>query len=215
MNNDSPAELIRMTASNFAITPDTMALDQILRLLRETACIRALAEDRLRQQIEANKAEVQRMNGQLASINRPTKEMYEQLGVAEGNRDPEHDDVFRLLRRNLLELDNRKIALAKQLTELQSTVNQLRQRKLVSLKRQEEMQKLKDDAMQRIVAKNYNSTSMKIALYKKLGVHIQETDDGEKILVLDKLKSQASVLHVDDKYSKYFVNCWVWDHIRQ
>lgn len=215
MNNESPAELIRLTTSSFAITPDIMALELIQRLFEETARLRQLSEEKLRKEIEAEQMDVQRMNAELNEAGRPGPELYEALGIEESKRDPENDDIARLLRAKLLELDNQKISLAKQLTELQSVVNQLKQTRLQYQKRQDEVQKQKDDALQSNVAEHYNSTSMKIALFKKLGVHIDSTEDRDKILVIDKLTNQANVLEVDEKYSDYFVSNWVWDRIGQ
>ncbi|WPK23459.1 hypothetical protein PUMCH_000700 [Australozyma saopauloensis] len=213
MNNESPAELIRMTAGGFAIKPDTLALEQIARLLDETAQLRHQKEEALRQELESEQAELQRLSAEMAETQRPGADLYELLGVEENRRDPENDDIMRLFRARLLELDNDKIALAKQLTELQSVVNQLKQTRLQLQKRQEELQRLKEDAVQSNVAEHYNSTSMKIALYKKLGVHVESTSEGDKILVIDKLTNQASVLEVDPKYSDYFISNWVWDKI--
>lgn len=215
MNNESPAELIRLTTSSFAITPDIMALDLIQRLFEETARLRQLSEEKLRKEVEAEQMEVQRMTAELKEFGRPGIELYEALGIEESKRDPENDDIARLLRAKLLDLDNQKISLAKQLTELQSVVNQLKQTRLQYQKRQDEVQRQKDDALQSNVAEHYNSTSMKIALFKKLGVHIDSTEEGDKILVIDKLTNQANVLEVNDKYSDYFVSNWVWDRIGQ
>lgn len=219
MNNESPAELIRMTAGGFAILPDTSVLEQIARTIKETVQKRCLAEDALKTEIAAAEAENERLSTELNEANRPGPEIYDLLGVEKSKQDPENDDVLRLFRAKLLVLDNDKIALAKQLTELQSIVNQLKQSQLQLQRRQDELKRAKDDAVQSNVAEHYNSTSMKIALYKKLGIHIESVNLGadgsyvDKILVIDKLNDSASVLAVDQKYSEYFISNYIWDRI--
>lgn len=207
-----------MTAGVLTASPDVAVFDETTRILEETAQIRRQYEDKLRKELQAAQNENNTLKAELSAANRPGPDLYDLLGISESQRDPENDDVFRLLRSKLLDLDNEKIALAKQLTELQSVVNQLKQDRLQLQKRQEDLRRAKEDALQSNVAEHYNSTSMKIALYKKLGVHIESASDDagspeDKILVIDKLSNLASVLAVDQKYLDYFISNYIWDRI--
>lgn len=216
MNNETPAELIRMTAGSFAIAPDTAALEQISRLIEETAHIRRRAEEKLLEEVTAAQQENERLLAELSAASRPGETLYEYLDIKEDNRDPGKDDVFRLLRSKQMDLDNEKISLAKLITEAQSVVNRLQQEMLQIQNRQQELRRAQEEALQTDVADNYNSTTMKISLYKKMGVYIEtsrDDNDGDKILVIDKETNDASVLAVDDKYLNYFISNYLWDRI--
>lgn len=217
--NDTLADLIRLTAGVLTISPDVAALEEISSVLEETAHLRRISEEKLRKDVENAQNENTTLKAELVAANQPGADLYDRLGIQESDRDPANDDVFRLLRSKMLDLDNEKIALAKQLTELQSVINQLKQDRLQIQKRLEDLRRAKDDVLHNNVSEHYNSTSMKIALYKKLGVHIESVggDDSEsqedKILVIDKLSNLASVLAVDEKYLDYFISNYIWDRI--
>lgn len=217
-NNETLAELMKLTAGVITSLPAVTEIEKISRIIEETAQLRRQSEDKLRKEIQAAQNENNTLKAELNAANLPGEDLYDLLGIHESQRDPENDDVFRLLRSKLLELDNEKIALAKQLTELQSVINQLKQDRLQLQKRQDDLRRAKEDALQSNVSEHYNSTSMKIALYKKLGVHIESASDGsesaeDKVLVIDKLSNLASVLSVDQKYLDYFISNYIWDRI--
>lgn len=215
MLDELPDRLIVQTIENFETQPDIASLDRIADTLKKTDDLRRRKEEALKTDENRLRAELAELTAGLRELNRPsaaTLEALLRLGKPQGGR-PAEDDVFRLMNDKSVELDSLKVSLAKQLTDLESSINQLNMAKITLTRQSEELAAERSQAMAQNVLTNFNSYSMKISLYKSFGVHIEEFGDSERIIILDKSSNLTSVLDVDEKYSDYFISNYIWDRM--
>ena len=87
-------------------------------------------------------------------------------------------------------------------------------KKISMSRRRDELASEREQALAANIASNLNSSSMKISLYKSLGVHVEDFDgESDKIIIFDRGTDLTSVLPVDEKYLDYFISNYIWDRL--
>lgn len=215
MLDESPDSLIYAAIDNFETQPDIASLHRISETLKKTTELRNAKTERLQKDIQILENELAELTNELKLLHQPGATMHETLGqMGNGQKQTEEQNVFKIMNNKSVELDNLKVALAKQLTDLESSINQLNMAKLNLSRQSEDLASQKEQALSNNIADNFNSSSMKISLYKLLGVHVEDFDtQNDKIIMFDKLLNLTSVLQVDEKYSDYFISNYIWDRL--
>lgn len=210
-----PDTLIDSTIENFLTQPDIDSLARIAENLKKTNELRETKIENLRNQITSLQSEVDALRGEIKAMSQPNSAVLEQLsefGVAALPK--EDESIFKVINAKSTELDNLKVSLAKRLTDLESVINQMDMVKVNLARHSEEVSRQKEQALASNIATNFNSNSMRISLYKSLGVHIEELEDGnDKVVVFGPTKNLTSVLQVDEKYLDYFISNYIWEKI--
>lgn len=207
--------LIDSTIEGFETQPDISSLARIAESLKKTNELREAKIDRLQKEVDTLQAEVDALSSEIKAMLQPDASILERL--AEYGTAPvlkEDESIFKVMNAKSIELDNLKVSLAKRLTDLESTINQMDMVKVNLARHSEEVSHQKEQALATNIATNFNSNSMRISLYKSLGVHIEELDNmNDKIIVFGPSKNLTSVLQVDEKYLDYFISNYIWEKI--
>lgn len=207
--------LIDSTIEGFETQPDIASLARIAESLKKTKDVREIKIERLNKQVDTLQREVDALGSEIKALSQPNSALLEQLSEFGAAAVPKDDEsIFKVMNSKSIELDNLKVSLAKRLTDLESVINQMDMVKVNLARRSDEVTRQKEQSLATNIATNFNSNSMRISLYKSLGVHIEEVDDGDdKIVVFGPTKNLTSVLQVDEKYLDYFISNYIWDKI--
>lgn len=217
MLDESPESLIYSAIENFETQPDIASLNRIKETLKKTEELRQLKIERLQDEQKKLEQELEEVSTEMKRLSTPSSTVYEtvsRLGKGPSTDKPAEQDVLKLMNDKSVELDNLKVSLAKQLTDLESSINQLSMTKINLARQKEEFSVARSQTWNLNIASNFNSSSMKISLYKSLGVHIEDFEQGnDQIIIFDKSNNLTSVLQVDEKYLDYFISNYIWDHM--
>lgn len=214
MLDESPDSLIHAAIDNFETQPDVASLHRISETLKKTSELRNNRTEKLQAEVSALEAELDALTNELRLLNQPSQTLNETLGQMGSQKPTSDENVFKIMNSKSVELDNLKVSLAKQLTDVESSLNQMNMAKITMARRREELASQKDQALASNVADNFNSSSMKISLYKSLGVHVEDFDTAnDQIIMFDKATNLTSVLRVDEKYSDYFISNYIWERL--
>lgn len=218
MLDEAPDSLIYSAIEGFETQPDIASLERIEQTQSKTALLRSQRIANLESQVKQLEEELKAVQSALDGLSIPSSAISETLrgfgAKTSGASEQDETDVFKLINLKSLSLDNEKVALAKQLTEIESSINQMNMAKIKATRRREEVNDLREQALALNVANNYNGTSMKISLFKKFGVHIEEKEGGsDRIVIFDHGSNLTNVLEVDDKYLDYFISNYIWDRL--
>lgn len=209
MLDEAPDSLLYSAIDNFETQPDVASLQRISENLKKTAELRRLRSEAAQKEVDRLEADLAQLSREIAALKQPGTDVYATLGVSDKN----DDNLFRLVDSKSAELDKQKVALAKQLTELESAINQMTMATVQMSRQRDELARKREQALAANVAANMNSSSMKISLYKSLGVHIEAFGDSDRILLFDRATELTSVLPVDEKYLDYFISNYIWDRL--
>lgn len=215
MLDEAPDTLIYSAIENFETQPDISSLARISDTLQKTQDLRDARIETLLKQANELTAQLDEINAEIKTLTAPTSAILETLGrMGHPTEVKEDDSVFKVMNTKSVELDNLKVSLAKRLTDLESSINQLNMAKVKLARHSEEVTHRKEQALATNIATNFNSNSMRISLYKSLGVHIEELADGnDKVVVFGRTKNLTSVLQVDEKYLDYFISNYIWEKL--
>lgn len=215
MLDEPPQDLIYAAIENFETQPDIATLSRISDTLKKTKELRDVKIDRLETSVKELEAQLESIQNEIKSLSEPSLSILESLALlGTAALLKEDDNVFRAMNAKSVELDNLKMSLAKRLTDLESAINQMNMVKANLTRHSDELEHQKEQALTTNIANNYNSNSMRISLYKSLGVHIEELEDGnDRIMVFGREKKLTSVLQVDEKYLDYFICNYIWDKL--
>lgn len=213
MLGDQPQELVYSTIENFETEPDIASLARISEAISKTEEKRSAKLNRLQKGIKALEEELAEAQAKLEVLNRPSDALKELLGnLGKSPLDPT-ENTFQLINTKSVELDNLKVALAKELTDIESQINHLHMTKMMLTKQKEELVQQKEQALAVSIAENHNSSSMKISLFRGLGIHVDSSGKSDKVVIFDEKKNLTSVLDVDEKYSDYFISNYIWERL--
>lgn len=215
MLDEAPDTLIYSAIENFETQPDISSLVRISETLQKTKECREAKIDALQKQIDVLETELEEISGEIRILQQPRTAIMDVLAdFGNPGHTQEEDSIFKVITAKSVELDNLKVSLAKRLTDLESALNQMNMTRVNLERHSEEVRHQKDQALTNNIANNYNSNSMRISLYKGLGVHIEELADGnDKIVVFGRTKNLTSVLQVDEKYLDYFISNYIWEKL--
>lgn len=208
MLDEAPDGLLYSAIDNFETQPDVASLQRIAETLKKTAQLRQRRVDAAEAQVRRLEAQLHELTREIAALKEPSAAARQTLGAADGAV-----DLFRLADTRSAELDRQKVALAKQLTELESGINHMTMARLRMARQRDELARKREQALAANVAAHMNSSSMKISLYKSLGVHIEAAGGGDRILLFDRATDLTGVLTVDEKYLDYFISNYIWDRL--
>lgn len=215
MLDEAPDTLIYSAIENFETQPDISSLARISENLKKTKELRDAKIDHLQKNVDELEAKLEELSSEIKALSEPSAAILgalSQLGTASYTK--EDDSVYKVMNAKSVELDNLKVSLAKRLTDLESALNQMNMVKMNMARHREDLSHQKEQALATNIASNFNSNSMRISLYKSLGIHIEELPDGnDKIVVFGREKNLTSVLQVDEKYLDYFISNYIWDKL--
>lgn len=207
MLDEAPDSLIYSAIEGFETQPDIASLQRILQTQAKIEELRSAKLEQLRTEVKTLETELEQLNNDLKVLSQPTTLILQMLGETAG------ENALQMINAKASELDNEKVSLAKQLTELENNINQATMAKIEATRRIEDAAQQKEQALAASVASNLNTNSMKISLFRRMGVHIEEVENSDKIMIFDKGNNLASVLEVDPKYLDYFISNHVWERI--
>lgn len=213
MLGEQPEHLVYSTIENFETEPDITSLTRISETMAKTEEKREAKLDRLQTGITKLEENLLEAKNKLESLKQPGEAFKEQLSrLGKNSLDPT-ENTFQLINTKSGELDSMKVALAKQLSDIESQINQIHMAKMNLTKQKEDLILQKEEALTVSVSENPNSSSMKISLFRGLGVHVGTGERSDKIVIFDEKRNQTSVLDVDEKYSDYFISNYIWEKL--
>ncbi|KAK6457711.1 Spc24 subunit of Ndc80-domain-containing protein [Scheffersomyces xylosifermentans] len=237
----TPEEIIDQAIESIEIDPELLTLDRIEETIRD---IQRIRDDKIARLTEANQelqVTVKRLNHELSLLIKISDYNYDiirnltQVADHHGGEIRKSDNIFVALNKKSIELDNIKVSIAKNLNDLESSINLL---KLNKSKLQKNLEELKvkianlfndpfDDRNREKSTNeedllNQDSSILKISLYRNLGVRIENFNEDSKadeetandhIIIHNKEKNLTSVFKVEPKYSDYFISNYIWDRV--
>lgn len=215
MLGEDPGELVSSTIESFETDPDLASLARINDTMAQTEAIRTAKLDALTKEITELEAKLAERKKEVESLNMQSDSFLETLNTLGNTKVGRDEGVFKAMNSKSSELDSLKVSLAKQLSDLESTINQMHMSKISLSKQRDELAEQKEHALANTVVENRNSSTMKISLYRSLGLHIEPGKDSEndRVLVFNKETNLTSVLELDEKYSDYFISNYIWDRL--
>lgn len=219
MLGEDPGALVASTIENFETDPDLASLNRINETMKQTELKRKTRIDALEAELAELQAMLDEKKQELDSLSVPDDAMMESLNELGNTKVSADQDLFKIMNNKSSELDSLKVSLAKQLSDLESTINQMNMTKLSLIKQKEELTNQKELALTNSLIENRNSSTMKISLYRLLGVHIEpgQAREGEtandKVIMFNRENNLTSILELDEKYSDYFISNYIWDRL--
>ncbi|AOA61635.1 Kinetochore-associated Ndc80 complex component [Komagataella phaffii CBS 7435] len=185
--------LIRSTIENFQIEPDVQTINQINENLSLLSSKRKLKLDHqldLLSRISKQRDELKEFNKQLL----------------------ETEDRQQTLK-SIEELEHEKFKLAKSITDLEMNMNHL-QNSISSLTQNlNELEEQEKAVISNDLQENYDSTVLRLKLFKSMGLMIDTSKDKDQIIIYNKDKGVSDILPVEENYSDFFVSNYVWDNL--
>lgn len=222
MLDEAPETLVYSAIEGFETQPDVDSIGRINENGNRLNQSWKNTEKRLENMVSALEAELNKAREETERQKRPTKEIYELLNMPSEDMDVndaenhEQNDSLSLLNAKAVALDRQKFSLAKQILDIESSVAQMRATSDLLDLQEAEIEQQRDAALASNVASNMNLNIMKVMLYKKFGIHIEEDTLGgnDKILIFsENKKTPAKVLEVDQNLLDYFISSFIWDQL--
>ncbi|GEQ69227.1 hypothetical protein JCM33374_g2898 [Metschnikowia sp. JCM 33374] len=224
MVEETPESLIYSAIEGFETQPDVASIGRINESGSRIYELWKEEEKRLANTVAVLEAELRTVTGEIDQLKTPTSDVIEQLHlsdeertkiIAQGDGGSEKNDVFSLIHEQTMLLDGQKIALAKQLSEIETTITQMQAAEMQMVREEAELIEQKRMALAATATSNLSSTTMKIMLFKKFGIHIEEpaSEGNDKIVIFNEHSDAAKVLDVDPKFSDYFISNYIWEQI--
>lgn len=211
-------EIIQKTIESLDIQTEVLTLERIQETIKTTEQSRQSKIDGLKTANDDLNKTISRLNNELLllnSVNDYNSEIILNLTTFKDKSQPEtlkNENIFKLLNRKGIELDNLKVTIAKNLNDLDSTINSLRSSTNSLTDDLRETREKLANLVSRPVNGEQDSTILKINLYRNLGVRVENFDGNDEVVIQDKKSSESSVLRVGD-YGDYFVTNYVWDRL--
>ena len=224
MLDEAPETLILSAIEGFETQPDVASIGRINELANRVNELWQEEENRLETEVSALENDLRAELAEIDVLKRPTNAVFELLHLQNdaialilrrNAENPEKNDVFSVINEQKALLDKKKILLAKQLSELESRIAQMRTTEMELTQREAELAEQKLAALQTNTSSNMDLTTMKIMLFKKFGIHIEEGEEGknDKIVIFNEKRSGAKTLEVDPKFLDYFISNYIWEHV--
>ncbi|CAN3355074.1 probable kinetochore protein Spc24p [Diutina catenulata] len=220
----SHRELIDMTILEISTDAESVLYRESLEKLARK---RAQREQSLAEQEQAN-AEKGRINDEVSDeINRLKDYTHTNANVLDdlasvGNLCREMDNILpapplESFDEGLTVIDNLKMNLAQELTELEAKVNRSRLKRLQSRKELEEV-KSNLDATEDINLVGGDSVAdsnfVILNLFRNMGLRVESIDGKDQFLVYNNESKTSKVFTVHDHFSDYFVSKEIWNMIQ-
>lgn len=212
---EKPDEIVLTTIEIYDTKPDLDTLRRISEVTQQTKDLRDSKIEELQRQVDVLTKQARDTSDDLRTLSGPNPAIMDTLSsMGEPLKVNKDTSVFKVMNAKSVELDSLKVSLAKKLTDLESSISHLNMQKVSLARTSEEVAQQKEQALATNISANYNSNSMKISLYKSLGVHIEEqADEDDKVVVFGRAKNNTSVLQVDEKYLDYFISNYIWERL--
>ncbi|ABN65764.1 predicted protein [Scheffersomyces stipitis CBS 6054] len=233
-----PESILQQTIDSIEIDPELLTLERIDDTIRLIKNARDEKIDQLEKSKKGLEVTINQLNNEISLLNKISDYNYEVIrniteiagySNTQINRD---ENIFKVLNKKSVELDNYKVVIAKNLNDLESSINFLRLNKTNLQKNVDELKtkinnlfnnpfddsEANDDDLV-----NQDANILKINLYRNLGVNIDNFDDengendtvttNDHILIHNKDSNVSSVFKVEPKYSDYFISNYLWDRL--
>lgn len=223
MNQGTPEDIIQQSIDSIEIEPELLTLERIEDTIESIKRLRKSKIDGLSSINTKLEQEVASLTNEVNILHKIGDYNYEiirdlsqikQYKISEIDKD---ENIFKVLSKKSIELDNLKVAIAKNLNDLGTAINSLKLSKSnleseiesckAKLTQQFENLELPDESLM-----NQDSNILKINLYRNLGVRIENFGE-DRIVIYNKEKDLSSVLKVEEKYSDYFISNYIWERL--
>lgn len=217
MLDEKPEDLIQSSIDSFEIEPDILTLNRIEDTINKISQERSHKISFLQEGIKKLENELKSLQEELEllGLSNGLKETLNSLGDSKLSNEEEHENIFNIMNKKSIEIDNLKLSLAKKLNDLESHLNSLNITKNNLTNKQEELISENEKLIDKNLLNNFDSKIMKINLFKNLGISIENANlnENDKIVIYNKLSDLTSILTVDDKYSDYFITNYIWERL--
>ncbi|OBA23130.1 Spc24-domain-containing protein [Metschnikowia bicuspidata var. bicuspidata NRRL YB-4993] len=218
MLDEPPEKLISQAVENFETQPDVACIGRFNELAQGLSAAWKNEENRMQAAVSALENELRSILAQTDVLKQPTDEVFERLHLPKhsAGEDAQKPDALSIIHQQTASLDNKKISLAKQLTEIESALMQARAAERELAQREAEILEQRAAALATNAATNVSLATMRIMLFKKLGIHIEDAGAGgnDKIVMFSENSSAPpKTLDVDPKFLDYFISNYIWDEI--
>lgn len=239
MIQGTPEDIIQQSIDSIEIEPELLTLERIEETIGATKTLRQNKIDDLVAQNGQLEHAVATLSNEIELLHRISDYNHEVIRDLSTFSDSAHvsvsefdksENIFKVLNKKSGELDNIKVSIAKNLNDLESSLNTLKLSKstllteLTTLKSHldEQFSKYLQDPYGDTLAENdrlvnQNSHVLKINLFRNLGVRIENfnesEEDKDRIVIYNKETDLSSVLKVDEKYSDYFISNYIWERL--
>lgn len=218
MLHEKPEDLIQSSIESFEIEPDLLTLERIdeniLKILQHR-------QDVIKQFQDHNHQLSTRINDLNRGINKLMDVGNYQLPTvgAEGldleTTTSSSGDILKLISKRKHELDNHKLTVAKQLNDLESMINSQHVHKIHQDNQLAELMTQYDNIINQNILEYKNSNTMKINLFKLLGIVIDKNPekDQDLVLIYNEKYGVSNILDIDDNLNDYFISNFIWDKL--
>ncbi|KAK6205351.1 Spc24 subunit of Ndc80-domain-containing protein [Scheffersomyces amazonensis] len=252
MIQGTPEDIIQQSIDSIEIEPELLTLDRIEDTIQSIKAIRDEKIETLTNNNSKLANTIGQLNQEIRLLTKVSDYNYEIIKnlttihnlrgintIEDINRD---DNIFKVLSKKSIELDNVKVVIAKNLNDLESSINSLKLNKSNLLKEIDQLrtklsnifnndlekssstsgnsQEQRDDILEQ------DSSILQINLFRNLGVRIETFDndiadelvDSDKksldhIIIHNKGTNLTSVLKVEPQYSDYFISNYIWERL--
>lgn len=180
------------TLNNFEIAPDIQALSRIANILNDIQSKRRTKIDEASDTLRALERNLEL-----------SKSSLEQLENAQASSD---------LSSKMLTLDREKFALARNVNEMESSIQNL-EAQLQRLKDEAAMLQEQDLTDVHLSAGSDDVTYLKLKCYRALGIDLVKDKAGNFQKLVIQGDNDVNIVKIDKKYSGFFYANYVWDLI--
>lgn len=203
--DESPADLVSQTVSNFNIAPDRHTLSRIQDSLSTLATARSL-------RLSESEQSVRKLARNLSLLTNQHRELIS--GGADGSDGGEGGAVSKHAA-EISELDTKKFRVAKMASEAEMEVERLegeleRMRERLAVVEAEGVEGGEEGRRQREWG---DATVLRLKIYRSLGIDIEPDAAGNytKAIIRNNKKGDVHVVNIDPKFSKQFYANYFWN----
>lgn len=190
-------------------------LNTIERIEEGITAIRLLRQQKIHQlqttnnQLNTDITQLNQEIKQLKTVSDHNKHIINQLSnISQLNNDDLNDqNIFHLLNKKMLQLDNYQLNIANSLIDLESSISSL---SVAKNKLTTTSDKLTNDLTKDSLPDNSNGVILKLNILTSLGVKIDTIDEKDHVFIHNDSKG-LNMLTVDDNLSDYFITNHIWE----
>lgn len=218
----TPEEMIEGAINQFEIEPELLTLQRIEETVGDTQKLRQTKLDAIQSKILSLSKQYNTLSNEVELLNKVSDYNFEILSkIGTENISEADQNIFKLLKKKSTELDNLKVSLAKNLNDLESSINSFNLSKNNILK-QIDLSTAKLDQLisSNLTLNSQDSKVLKINLFKNLGISIENFQEDEStssendlVIIYNKKTDLTSILKIEAKYSNFFISNYIWDRL--
>lgn len=217
MLHEKPEDLIQSSIESFEIDPDLLTLDRIddniLKILQHRQSVIQTHQDQNHQL----STRINDLNREITKVLDPLNHQLPQnpLGESSDSTETTSGDILKLISQRKYDLDNHKLTIAKQLNDLESMINNQHVQKIHQDNKLSELMTQYDEIINKNLIDYKNSNTMKINLFKLLGMVVDRNEEKNQdlILVYNEKYGISNILDIDENLNDYFISNFIWDKL--